>query len=66
MESKWLTEKEAGPYIKRSVTTLQQWRHKGTGPKYRKDPHGNVYYHQDDLDCWITGDIADDGDDKEG
>ena len=35
-----------------SKRTLQQWRHLGRGPKYRK-LGGAVRYHQADLDAYV-------------
>lgn len=57
--NRWMTEDEAAAYLRRSVGTLQQWRHKGAGPRYYRDPHGGIRYAVADLDVWIRGEEPD-------
>ncbi len=52
MNSPWMTEKEAGPYTRHSVSTLQKRRVYGGGPRYVKRGR-SVYYHIEDLDAWM-------------
>jgi hypothetical protein len=47
-----MTEKEAGPYTRHSVSTLQKRRVYGGGPRYVKRGR-SVYYHIEDLDAWM-------------
>lgn len=43
-DDKELDTHEAARFLNRSVATLERWRWKGYGPKYRKDEQGLVRY----------------------
>jgi predicted DNA-binding transcriptional regulator AlpA len=47
-----LTPKEAAAFLQLSEKTLEKWRSKGTGPKFRRMGHRTVRYSQDDLLNW--------------
>lgn len=47
-----LTPKEAAAFLQVSEKTLEKWRTKGTGPKFRRLGHRTVRYSQDDLLNW--------------
>lgn len=52
----YLTPKEAGTYIRRSVSTLEEWRRTKKGPPYIKIGPGKragVFYYRPDLDSWM-------------
>ena len=48
-----LNEVQAGEYLSLSHRTLQNWRVKGGGPKYRKIGAKTVRYHLLDLQVWL-------------
>lgn len=54
-----LSTKEAVEYMllehemKRSVQTLNTWRHKGLGPTFYKR-NGEVFYRKEDIDTWVS------------
>ena len=62
-QTTWLNEEEAAAHLKRSVGTLQQWRHKNKGPRFYRDPHGGIRYSAEDLDLWIRGSAPEEADD---
>lgn len=47
-----LTPKDAAAFLQLSEKTLEKWRSKGTGPKFRRMGHRTVRYLQDDLVSW--------------
>lgn len=47
-----LTTKEAAAFLQVSEKTLEKWRTKGTGPKFRRLGHRTVRYLQADLIAW--------------
>ena len=47
-----LTPKDAAAFLQLSEKTLEKWRSKGTGPKFRRMGHRTVRYSQDDLLNW--------------
>lgn len=47
-----LTPKQAASFLQVSEKTLEKWRTKGTGPKFRRLGHRMVRYQQSDLDAW--------------
>lgn len=47
-----LTPREAAAFLQMSEQTLEKWRSKGTGPKFRRLGHRTVRYLQDDLLNW--------------
>lgn len=47
-----LTPKEAAAFLQVSEKTLEKWRTKGTGPKFRRLGHRTVRYLQNDLTEW--------------
>lgn len=47
-----LTPKEAAAFLRVSEKTLEGWRSKGTGPKFRRLGHRTVRYLQADLIDW--------------
>ncbi len=54
-----LSTREAAEYLKEQGTpftrgTLEVWRHKKTGPIYKKIGH-KVFYRRQDLDTFIQG-----------
>jgi len=52
--SPFLTPQQAAFYLGVSVRTLQIYRSKGNGPRFRRHCH-RVRYHIDDLDAWSKG-----------
>lgn len=48
-----LTELEAADYLKVSIRTLQNWRHRGGGPKYTKLNNRMVRYRISQLEAWL-------------
>ena len=59
MQEKFLlTSKEASEFLGKKVTTLRVWRYKKIGPKWIKDPHGNIYYRINELNKWINSDMG--------
>ena len=53
-----LTEKEAADVVRLKVTTLQQWRRKGVGPKYVKAER-TVRYRREDLEEYFKSSVVD-------
>jgi hypothetical protein len=51
--SEWRTPIEAAALLKLRPQTLEQWRHKGVGPRYHKLVRG-VRYKQADLDEFLA------------
>lgn len=51
-----MTTAELAAYIGGDITdsTLRQWRHRGTGPRWIKVGHG-VRYRPDDVEAWLAG-----------
>jgi helix-turn-helix protein len=51
-----LTSREAAQFLRKSVSTLNNWRNLGKGPPYLKDPgvNGRVYYRLRDLLEWVV------------
>lgn len=47
-----LTPIEAAAFLQLTVKTLEKWRGKGIGPKFRRMGHRTVRYSQDDLVNW--------------
>ncbi|MGO4440303.1 helix-turn-helix domain-containing protein [Rhizobium sp. RAF56] len=47
-----MTSKEAAEYLRRSIVTLERWRHEKKGPPYVRQ-YGRVYYLRADLDAYI-------------
>ena len=47
-----LTTIEAAAHVRLSKRTLEEFRQKGGGPKFRKLAR-KVYYRQSDLDDWV-------------
>lgn len=47
-----LTPKEAAAFLQLTEKTLEKWRSKGIGPKFRRMGHRTVRYSQDDLITW--------------
>lgn len=47
-----LTPKEAAAFLQVSEKTLEKWRTKGIGPKFRRLGHRTVRYLQNDLTEW--------------
>jgi predicted DNA-binding transcriptional regulator AlpA len=47
-----LTPKDAAAFLQLSAKTLEKWRSKGIGPKFRRMGHRTVRYSQDDLASW--------------
>jgi len=43
-DEKELDTHGAARFLSKSAATLERWRVRGTGPKYRKDPTGAVRY----------------------
>jgi hypothetical protein len=61
-----MKEDEAAEYIGMAVGTLRQWRFRGVGPTYHKNPgvRGAVRYDSEDLDefkekCRKTSSVED-------
>jgi hypothetical protein len=50
----FLTTQEAAAFIKYGVSTLENWRAEGKGPKYFK-PQDKVLYAKSDLIEWVKG-----------
>jgi excisionase family DNA binding protein len=48
----WLTPKEAAAYLRLSFYTLEQWRMRRKGPRYRKVGR-SIRYHRADLEAWM-------------
>ena len=53
LTSEYLSPAQAAAFLGRSVKTLANYRHKGTGPAYRK--RGRIYYLRSDLIAWLDG-----------
>lgn len=48
-----MDQTSAAAYINRTPKTLANWRSRGMGPEFVKDPSGQIWYWQDSLDAWI-------------
>lgn len=58
-ELDWLVdEKEAASILCYSVRALQNWRHRGGGPKYVKVSARSVRYRRRDLLEWVEARIV--------
>ena len=58
-ENQMLTPQEVSQLIKISVSTLENWRMQGRGPKFIKlggGPRGHVRYRQQDVEDWMFED----------
>lgn len=53
MDGPWLDETDAANRARRSPSTMQKLRHRGTGPRYSKQG-GLVVYHVDWIDEWLA------------
>lgn len=54
LKAAYLPVKLAAAYLCVNKTTLDQWRHRGSGPKFYKPGGRNVYYEKAELDRWIN------------
>lgn len=52
MTEKLMTTAEVAEYLQVSVTTLEHWRSRGTGPRYQKLGRA-VRYRRAEVDKWI-------------
>lgn len=52
-----LTVEEAAAFLGFSVSTLNRWRHVGTGPRYYK-PSWQVWYDKKDLENWLKSSVV--------
>jgi|SRR5215470_3409296 len=57
LQSYSLDEKAAAKLLKVRRQTLQQWRHRGRGPKYARRPH--IVYSLADIEKWILDSVTD-------
>lgn len=48
-----LTEKEAAKILGFSIRTLQNWRHRGGGPRFVRVSKGCIRYRREDLEAWV-------------
>lgn len=53
MTSPFLTTREAARYLRLQPTTLERWRSRGSGPRYRKYG-GRVVYTREDLEAFAN------------
>lgn len=50
--SAYLTTKDAARHLGFSYKTLESWRARGMGPRYRQLPNGRIRYLMNELDDW--------------
>lgn len=48
----WLTPGEVAAIVRRSASTLANWRYRGEGPVYTA-AGGRVLYARGDVDAWL-------------
>lgn len=48
----YLTTKDAARHLGFSYKTLESWRARGMGPRYRQLPNGRIRYLMNELDDW--------------
>ena len=58
MEQSLWTEKEVGEFLKISLTRLQQWRCRESGPPYIKLPTGAVRYQPQAVMDWAASGVT--------
>lgn len=51
---RYLRPREAAAYLGVTKATLDAWRSRGQGPRYRKPSASVVIYEVPDLDAWIS------------
>jgi hypothetical protein len=49
----YLTKKEAARRLRRSASTMNDWRQRGIGPPAIKVAGGKLLYASDKLEAWI-------------
>ena len=53
LDDRLIDEKEAARFLCYSVRALQNWRHRGGGPRFVKVSARSVRYRKSDLLMWI-------------
>ena len=52
-QSELVDEREAASILCYSVRALQNWRHRGSGPRFVKVSSRSVRYRRSDLAAWV-------------